>query len=89
MKKSKAVKLWTKVNGKLLGELWVSCPVFAREIRRPYRTVLKWMLRRWIPAIELDHGRKITCITPRARARRAYRDLQKSGRLRAPHCCRG
>lgn len=83
-KKPKGVKIWTKVKGKLLGERWVPCTLFAKEIRRPYRTVLKWMRRRWIPALQLGHGQNVTCITPRNRAHRAYRELQKSGKLRAP-----
>ena len=83
MKEPKGVKLWTMIDGELVGEVWIPCTQFARAIGRPYRTVVKWMRRKWIPAIELGHGKNITCITPRVRARRAYRELKKSGLLRA------
>ena len=56
------------MNGKLLGERWVPCAVFAKEIRSPYRTVVKWMRCRWLPVIELGHGQNVTCITPRVGA---------------------
>lgn len=84
MKKTKGVKLWTKVDGKLVGEEWVTCRDFAAEIGRSYHTVLKWLRKKWLPVIELGERRYVNCITPRVRALRIYRELQKSGPLRAP-----
>ena len=84
MKKPKGVKLWTKQNGKLVGEMWVPCRQFALHIRRPYRTVLTWFRKKWLPAIELGERHYITCICPWPRVMAGYLKLQKSGRLRAP-----
>ncbi len=84
MKKRSGVKLWTKIDGKLVGEEWVMCREFAAEIGRPYHTVLKWLRKKWLPVIELGGGKYVTCLTPRVRARRVYREIQRSGLLRAP-----
>lgn len=75
-------KIWTKVNGRLVGEVWVTCPEFARVIKRPYATVLMWMQKGWIPAKEFGNAKRWVCLTPRKRSLAAYRELKKTGLLR-------
>ncbi len=84
MKKRSGVKFWTKIDGELVGEEWISCREFAAEVGRPYRTVLRWIQRKWLPAVEVGGGKYVTCLTPRVRAMRVYRELRKSGPVRAP-----
>lgn len=80
----KAPKFATRdKTGKWVEETWIPCKEFASRIGRPYTTVLSWMRRKWIPAIELGKV-YYTCITPWPRAKRAYVMLQKSGLLRKP-----
>lgn len=74
--------IWTKINGRLVGEVWVTCPDFARVIKRPYATVLDWMRMGWIPAMEFGNRKRWVCLTPLKRAKAAYKGLQKAGLLR-------
>lgn len=79
----KSAKFATKQGGRWVEETWIPCREFARRIDRPYTTVLRWMKREWIPAVELGQV-DYTCITPWPRALKAYKTLQKSGVLRRP-----
>lgn len=79
---SAPVKLKTLVAGKWVAEQWIPCRQFADEIGRPYTTVLFWFRKKWITALELGMGKYYVCITPVVRAKREYRALLKSGKLR-------
>jgi hypothetical protein len=74
--------IWTKVNGRLVGERWGTCPDFARAIGRPYATVLDMMRKGLIPAMEFGNSKRWICLTPLKRAKAAYRALVKAGRAR-------
>lgn len=80
--RNRPAKIWTKINGRLVGEVWLPCPEFARLIKRPYATVLEWMRKGWIPAMEIGSKTRWICLAPLKRAKAAYKALQKSGLLR-------
>lgn len=76
--------IWTKVNGRLVGEQWVTCTVFASRINRPYQLVLEWMRLGWLPAMEFGTKNRWTCLTPLRRSVLIYRELLASGKIRRP-----
>lgn len=73
-------KIWTKVNGRLVGEEWIPAREYARRIGRPYTTVLSWMKDGRIPAIELGTGRYYAAFAPWPRAQWAFLKMIKKER---------
>lgn len=60
-------------------ELWVPCIDFARIVRREKQTVVKWVLKRWIPGGSFGSRHFKLCFIPLNRALKAVKLLEAEG----------